>query len=249
MVRLRNVVLASAAVVGALAGSASGTMYQWNWVVGDPGSPNNSGGTFESITGCYDTVTEELMWSVTFSNAITDGFTLALNNGPNPKGHAGELALLYVDARAADVKIAAYAYNGNNAIDSWKDGNGNVAGNQPSDFIQSFNLAGTMSDNAGKRTISFTIDASGINAHAPLYPDAVDPWYGIGFESKIGLWMHPFNTFNPTYNPNGSIASMSTSGQGWFDGSNFDTDIKLPSPGAATLAGAAGLMLARRRRR
>lgn len=249
MVCSRNVVLAAAAGIGVFAGAASGTMYQWNWVVGDPGSPNNTGGAFESITGCYDTVTEELMWSVTFSNAITDGFTIALNDGPNPKGHAGELALLYVDARAADVRIAAYAFNGKNAIDSWKDGDGNVSGNQPADFIESFLNAGTVSDNAGKRTISFTIDASNINAHAPLYPDAVDPWYGIGFGSKLGLWMHPFNTFNPTYNPNGSIASLSTGGQGWFDASNRDTDIKVPTPGAGAIAGLAGVMLASRRRR
>jgi hypothetical protein len=249
--------LSSVLALGALSGSASAALHQWNWAVGDPGSygTNNNGGTFESITSCFDTVTNELSWSVTFSDAVTKGFTLALNDGPNPKGHAGELALLYVDANVADnVKIVAYAYNGQNTRDSYKDGNGNVAGDQAPDFIQNLGNAGNIlsagvSDNAGKRTISFTIDASDINAHSPLYPDAVDPWFGIGFAEKLGIWFHPFKTFNPTYAVDGSISALSASGEGWFDGSNFDTDIKVPTPGAASLAGLAALAFLRRRTR
>ena len=247
--------------IGALAialsaGSAHATMFAWDWAAGDPGSYgiNNTGGTFESIHAEFDTVSERLLWSVTFSDQVTEGFTLALNSGPNPKGHAGELALLYVDARITnDVKIAAYAYNGQNTRDSFKDGNGNAAGNQAPDFIQNMGMAGminsaSVTDAAGKRTIVFDIDASDINAHIPLYPDAVDPWFGIGYAEKLGLWMHPYQGFAPTYNPNGSIASLSVRSQGWFDGSNFDTDMMTPTPGTLALAGLAGVAFGRRRR-
>lgn len=250
---MRHMILAAAALAAASA-SASASIFHWDWDRGDPGTSglNDNGGVFESVTSTFNTVTKRLEYSVTFSNQVTKGFTIALNSGPNPKGHAGELALLYVDARNhANVVLTAYAYNGKNAIDSFRDGDGVAAGNQPADVIKdslaraSWVNSASVVDAGGKRTISFDIDATDIIGHSPLYPDAVDPWTGIGFANKVGIWMHPFRQFDISYSPAGSITNIVTSGEGWFDATNLAT---VPTPGAAALLAFGALRSLRRRR-
>ena len=252
--------------VGALmlcAGAANASLFQWEWERGDPGQYglNDNGGRFDSVNASFDTETNQLTWTVAFTNDVTEGFTLAVNNGPNPKGHAGELSLLYVDAsNPADVMITAYAYNGQNSNRSWRDGNGQVGGDQTPDIIMDATmrndwvLSASVVDVDGARTISFTVDATDIIDHSPMYPDpdlppSADPsegWYGIGFEQQLGLWMHPYRTFNPTYDPQtGAITNLQASGEGWFDGRDFTT---VPTPGALALLGLSGLVGVRRRR-
>jgi len=240
-----------------LASTSNAAIYQWDWVRGMSGDygMNDTGGRFESVHSTFDTLSKELVWSVTFSNTITQGFTLALNNGPNPKGHAGELALLYVDARnASDVRVTAYAYNGQNSSNSWRDGNGVVSGNQRADIIKndaqrsSWLMDSGVVDSGGKRTITIRFDASDLLNHNPMYPDAVDPWKGIGFGNGLGLWMHAFRTFAPTYDEKGEISNLQLGGEGWFDGKNFTTRV-VPAPGAAAMLGVMGVAGLRRRRR
>ena len=247
--------LLGAGAAGLLTASANAALYQWDWNVGDPGSygVNNNGGTFESIHSEYDSVSKHFTWSVTFSDQVTKGFTLAVNNGPNPKNTPGQLALLYINAtNQADVRLTAYGYNGLNANTSWKDGDGTVAGDQTPDLIRDHNDPGWIistaaSDAAGKRTISFTIDATSINAHNPMYPDPDnDPWLGMQYDELLGVWMHPYRKFDTTYYSSGKIKSFNPSGEGWFDGTNFET---IPTPGAATLLGAGLIGSVRRRKR
>ncbi|MEM1422592.1 MAG: hypothetical protein AAGH64_01175 [Planctomycetota bacterium] len=252
--------------VGALmvcAGSANATLFQWEWERGDPGQYglNDNGGRFDSVNASFDSVSNQLTWTVAFTNDVTEGFTLAVNDGPNPKGHAGELALLYVDARDAnDVMVTAYAYNGRNSNNSWKDGDASQGGNQTADIILNANqrndwvLASSVLDDNGGRTISITIDASQIIGHTPMYPDPdlppsadpTDSWHGIGFDNALGLWMHPYRTFAPTYDPQtGAITALQTGGEGWFDGRDFTA---VPTPGAFALLGLSGLVTLRRKR-
>lgn len=260
--------------IGALmlcAGAANASVFQWDWERGDPGSYgiNDNGGRFGSVSATYDSNTNVLDWSVTFTNDVTEGFTLALNNGPNPKGHAGELALIYVDASAAvdparggdaDVMLTAYAYNGKNSNNSYRDGDGNTGGNQTPDIIMDATqrndwvLDASVVDINGSRTISFKVDASMINDHSPMYPDPTlppnadpkDGWFGLGFGEQLGLWMHPYRDFDAAYDQQtGAIASLGTGGEGWFDGRDFTTT---PTPGAAALLGMSGLAMMRRRR-
>lgn len=236
--------------------SASAALFTWDWHRGDPGTAglNDAGGTFSSILSTFDTSSKQLTWDLTFSDQVTKGFTLALNNGPNPKGHSGELVLLYADYRnAADIRITAYGYNGQNSLTSWQDGNGEVAGNQPPDMIKgtldraSWVTGASKTDNGdGSRTLSMTLDCTDLIGHTPMHPDPNgDPWYGIGFAEKLGLWLHPFRTFSPSYGAGGQLTGLSTGSQGWFDGSNFMT---VPTPGATALIGLAGLVTLRRRR-
>ena len=60
--------------------------------------------------------------------------------------------------------------------------------------------------------------------------------------------MHPFRTFNPTYNANGDITNLQSGGQGWFDGTYLQTTL-IPLPSAAAMAGVGLFGIGLRRRR
>jgi hypothetical protein len=251
----------SVMAVGAFAlcaGVAQAETFVWDWTSSQGalgGSINNAAGQFESILASYDNVSNRFTWTMTFSNTVTDAFALAVNNGPNPKGHAGELALVYfdwTDKSTSNAKVTAYAYNGKNLTDSWLDGNGNVAGNQAPDIIHS--LANTSwinkatAKNVGtKRVFELDIDASTINGWTPKYPGS-SPWTGMKFDNKLGLWLHTFDQSNPGvhYASNGSISNFGFNAEGWFDGSNI-TVVPIPTPAAMGLAGLIGVAAIRRR--
>lgn len=257
--------LVAAATMLAAGSAASAAVYSWNFTAGQPGGNyaiDNTGGTFQTVQSTYNNVTQRLTFSVTFTNQITKGFTLAMNNGPNPNGLAGELALLYFDGtNIASPKLTAYGYNGANLQTSWTDGNGGVTGNQTPDRIISTISAGFMNnlsvvDNAGKRTMSFDINVATINSFVPTYT-AGNPWKGIKFDSKVGIWMHPVKSLTSAYGNSGATNgyltgwNIGTGNEGYFDGTNFNTDTIIPLPSAAwlSLAGLGGVVVARRVRR
>ena len=156
--------LVGAMAVAAMSGAASASTYSFDFAPGDPGSYgiNNNGGQFERVQSTFNSSTNQLTFKVTFSNQVTKGFTLAINNGTNPKGHGGEMGLFYFDAsNLSSPKITTYTYNGLNTTTSWKDGDGTVGGNQTPDLIVTdANRSGSASvqDVGGKRILSFSMD-------------------------------------------------------------------------------------------
>lgn len=243
-----------------LASPAMGQVYHWEWTPGSPGrySSSNDGGDFERIRARYNANTQRFRWETTFSDQRTKGFALAVNNGPDPKGHAGELALLYLDAcDTNDVRLTAYAYNGQNLLNSWTDGNGNAPGNQVPDSILSSVTRSdwirelSVRDEAdGGRTFVLDIDATLLNQHDPMYPGPNgEEWFGIGFAEQLGLWFHTFDTLDTQYNADGFLTSWQAGGNGFTDGSGFSTTVA-PLPPAAWLgaAGLGGVFLLSRRR-
>jgi hypothetical protein len=245
--------------IGALAVAAtlaSASEYRWNWTAAQGGGVNNAGGAFESVTASYNTASQRFVWDVVFSNQVTKGYTLAINNGPNPKGHAGELALIHFDASNQNSpKVTAYAYNGQNAINSWIDGNGAVAGNQTPDVIEtaldtSWINSATVTDAAGKRRFLLDINVAGINGHTPLYPSGQNDWTGAQFGNQIGLWFHTFTGLATTYNAQGQLGDWNYNQHGWFDAANYQT-ILVPLPAGAWMgmAGLIGVGVVARKRR
>jgi hypothetical protein len=237
------------AAIAAFAGAAHAAEFTWNWTPAQGGFTNNAAGVFESISASFNSTNNRLVWNIVFSNQVTDGYTLALNNGPNPKGHAGELALIYFDYSSGSVEMNAFAYNGVNASNSWQDGNGNAAGNQAADLIHGKNdtswyTASVVDTADGKRRFNLSIDATTINNHVPLYPGPGGPseWYGIGFGESLGLWLHTYDSLSTNYFANGALGQWDSGAEGWFDGSNFPA-VLVPLPSAAW-AGLAGLAVA-----
>ncbi|MEM7755770.1 MAG: hypothetical protein AAF297_09065 [Planctomycetota bacterium] len=244
-----------AVAVALAAGSAMGNVHAWTWERGDTNS-NNGGGVIERIETSFQTSARELTFSVWFSNQVTDGFTLALNDGPNPKGHAGELALIYLDASDTnDVRVNSFAYNGQNTQKSFEDGSA-ASGIQTPDAIATSTGAlarngfavGSVTDTEdGWRRIDLTLDVRGINSHSPLHPGpgGAEEWYGIGFDELLGIWFHPVKDLTTAYDQDGFLSEWNGR-EGYVDTANRVT---IPGPGAAMLAGVGGLMIGARRRR
>ncbi len=179
----------------------------------EPGVGFGRAGVLTNVVSSFNDVTNIFVWTATFepcNGKLPDGYWNVINNGPNPKGHSGELAILYFDASdLANPQVTAYAYNGQNGTISYKDGVRNddipgvpgQPGNQTPDRIAS-SISGDTSwvheisatDNGKTRTLHLKIDATGIINHVPLYPDPeppYDPWYGLGYDHVIGFWFHP----------------------------------------------------------
>lgn len=258
-----------------IAANASAVLYSWSFTKNQPGSNygvNNAGGTIESINASFDTATKRLTYDVLFSGAnntasplVTNGFWLVINNGPNPKNHPGELAIMYFDAarvfsgQTSTPTMTVYEYNGRNDNSSWNNGDGDGTPNEANDFnglifgkneqsfINSISAADVNINGQTLRRMRFDIDATAIVGRTPSYPDPVDPWYGTGFDQKLGIWFHTAQNFNVGYETSGrgKITSLSIGGEGWLDGTDFMT---VPAPSSVALLGLGGLMIARRRR-
>jgi hypothetical protein len=267
---------AAAGVVALAAGTSQAVLFGWNYTKGQPGQGSqyersDAGGTVESINSTFDSSTKRLTFDVLFSGAnntasplVTNGFWLVVDNGPNPKTHSGELSILYFDASrvfagtASAPTLTSYEYNGVNANTSWRDGNGDgttdggdliKGANDAAGFI--FNASAGTQTIAGQtyRRLTFDINATDIIGHTPLFPVAGTDWYGTGFDDHLGIWFHPAQIFNASYDAggHGGITALSTASEGWLDGQNFTTT-RIPGPASATLLGLGGLIAARRRR-
>lgn len=244
-----------AVALAVTAGSALGGVRSWTWERGDTNF-SDGGGRLERVETTFNSGTQELTFSVEFSNQVTDGFTLAINDGPNPKGHAGELALVYFDAsNTEDVRISAYAYNGKNTQTSYKDG-APQGGTQTPDQIatnsgsaaRSGFASGSVADlEDGGRVLTMTLNTGPLNSHSPLHPGpgGAEEWFGIGFDELLGIWFHPVQNLTSSYDPSGYLSDWNGN-QGYLDTEN---KLTVPAPGSIALAGFGGLLFSARRRR
>ncbi len=194
-----------------------------------PGS--DGGGDIKNVEVTFDQVTGEMIISVT-TDPSSDGFTIAVNDGPNPKGHAGELELDYFDASGETPVVTSYAYNGQNTQTSWKDGSPE-SGQQPPDQIASslnedspFSNVDVSVDENGDKVMTFTVDTNASGTHDPAYPGpgGAEEWTGMSIGESVGIWLHPVNGLETSYDDNGFLEQWSTQGQGWYDTSNQPTE-------------------------
>ena len=239
-----------------------------------------NGAAVRDVTTTYDDVTQRFTWDVTFTpgpgGAQATGYSLVVNDGPEPKGREGNLAVLYFDAEtdpAAPI-VTAYAYNGADSATSFRYSNfENTAadGNDTPDAIVSslndaFVETASVTDHAdGTRTFRLALDASGINAHDPLLTptdrmngDAPLTWRGLEFANRIGVWFHPYHNIEPVYDDAGFIFADTDafSALGWRVGGNYgfldaaDLEARVvPEPAGLALLSFGGLTLLRRRGR
>ena len=261
---LRNAFLIGSLALAAIASSADANFWRYNY-----SQPGNS--WYSSITAEYQPDTQRFKWEFTAGSSV-NGFWLVVSPGPNPKGNAGELAILYFDAKTLTANstitptLTVYNYNGVNGTNSWIDGNPSVAGNQTPDRIFSslnpdttatiMQLSATDNGTATNSSRRFTVElnASIIQNHTPLYPAANgDPWTGVAFGSRLGAWFHPTAGITTSYGTNPAnadfnyLTSFGYASQASFDTTNLVTQW-VPAPGAFALLGLAGAVGARRRR-
>ena len=219
--------LISIALAAGFAASAqvAATTYQYD-INNPPGSDN--AGDITSFSTSYNDTNQQLTFSSTIQQAgghLANAFWLVLSDGPNPKSHYNEYAIIYGDADSGN--LATYVYNGVNSASSW---------NTPGEFIESFagglNVDTSVSNQV---TFSFSIDASNINAYTPTTPGTND-WDGVAFAESIGIWFHPavLASSGAAYNADGSLAAFPVERGGWYDTANRQTTV-VPVPTAAWL--------------
>jgi uncharacterized protein (TIGR03382 family) len=253
----------------ASAGVAHATLFTWNFNAGDPQPPggayesNTIGGTIHSLTATFNTVNKQLSFTANFSDRVTTGYFLAMNNGPIPRSRPGQLGLFYFDAGdvfdadpSTNTFLTCYGYNGANDGSTWRDGDSVTPGDQAPDLIRgildtswitSLTAANVvLPGGVNGRSFTFVVNATSIINHVPLYPDPMSPWFGTGFDTALGIWFHPFaNLFDATYNAQGGLGTWNYGPQGSFDGHDFQT----PAPSTLGIGALAVGFLSRRRRR
>lgn len=219
--------------VAAAASTNAGGPFVFTYDNPDVGTPAVFGSTavIETISASFDETTDVFGWDAVYAAdtaaELPTGFTLVVNDGPMPKYHLGELAVLYFEAEdltAAPV-LTAYAYNGDRVATSHRTSNfrdldrPNPA--PPDRIDSSLNSAGFLldarvqdftEDGREKRRMSVLLDATTINNHTPQQTPRVSggsfrplSWYGLGFAHQIGIWFHPFNNINPEYDDAGFL--------------------------------------------
>lgn len=236
--------------------SASATSYRWTWD-GVTGPYNPAGGDVKSATATYDNVSQDFMFETRIGNAPgthkkPNGFWMAMSDGPNPKGVAGELAIFYFDATGSQPVLTAYGYNGANGNNSFRDGNGLVAGNQTPDKIATSKVNPAswinnlrVSNNAdGTRTFKMDIKGSVINSYTPRNGNPAD-WKGVKFENNFGIWFHPTLDSCFTYGHDGYLTNYTFGRQGWLDLENQEA---VPEPASMTALALGLAAIARRKR-
>lgn len=209
-------------------------IYEYTW--NSPGAniaTNDSAGTIRNISSAYDPTTQKLSWTVNFTGApgtgvLPDAFHLVLSNGPNPKGHPGQLALFLFDATSATPTLSVVGYNGENNLSSLVNGVPSPNSAAPDQIASSANDSSwinslTAQNNAdGSRTLGFDINASGINNRTSPYTPAGEVWEGAQYGANIGIWFHSYSGASFPY-VNGFACGSSFAYHGWRDASNEPT--------------------------
>jgi hypothetical protein len=252
-----NRIVTLLAVAGCAGVASAAPFFEWNWTPASPGSYglNQNAGFMSSAQARFTPSTHRFEFTLDFSDQHADGYWLAVSPGANPKGHAGELALIYFDARdLGNPIVTIYNYNGVNGDNSFRDGSP-APGTQAPDRIASslnspamFNVISAADVGSGRRMV-IDMDASGVNGHVPMYPGpgGVSEWTGVSFGPEFGVWLHPVRGLTAGYGEHGFLTDWRWRAQGWLDGSEFPTT-RVPTPGVIAALGLAGVYAARRRR-
>lgn len=224
--------------------SAQAIVYDFHW----PAEGSTCAGKARYVDGVFDTATDVLTIRTNFVAAratcddnssgqmvVPSGYMLVLNQGPFPSMYdgycPGDVAILYFDGQnMALPRLTAYGYSGNPSS-SWQRGIPTVPGAAPDKIVSSIADPSwvqsiSIRDEAdGSRSLDFTIDATRIKQHVPRYPSCeMTPWYGIGFERFVGIWLLPVAHTGATYGADGFLTAWSAGDYSLYDVVNYPTN-------------------------
>ncbi|MEO0514631.1 MAG: PEP-CTERM sorting domain-containing protein [Planctomycetota bacterium] len=209
--RLSLAALAAAASFTAFAltptaASAGGMPHTFTYINNDVGTPAISGSSsvIQVVRTSFSEIDNSMSWFAQFEadslEELPTGFTLVVNDGPAPKTHLGELAVLYFEAEEkiasladsafantfsgdTDSGLTAYAYNGGSSASAHRTSNfqdvQSATPDAPDQIASSRNntldYVGVINQyrlTNGKfiRVISVDFDATPILNHTPLQP-------------------------------------------------------------------------------
>lgn len=193
--------------------------------IDNPGGGTGAG-DIKNVTTSYNEDTHELTMSVVIEDGA-NGFSVAINDGGNPKGHSGEMAMFYYDASGTEPVVSVFAYNGI-GLNGYQDGS-SQAGIQAPDKIATsigadspFTSVNFIKDANGNTIMSFSVDATDIVNHVPNYPTAAE-WTGASFSDNVGLWLHPVSGLETSYDAEGYVTEWGFQGRSYYDSSNSST--------------------------
>ncbi len=174
---------------------------------------SSSAGNIDQVDMAYNETTGQFTFTMQVDDTA-DGFTLAVNNGPNPKGHAGELAMVYFDASNDEVDpiVSVYTYNGKNTQTSYQTEDRILSSETNANAFSSISVT---TDLDGNKIMSFTVDASEINSFDPKGGEDND-WTGLLFDESVGVWLHPVSGLETEYE-DGFLTNWDPSAQSWYD--------------------------------
>ncbi|MEM7016577.1 MAG: PEP-CTERM sorting domain-containing protein [Pseudomonadota bacterium] len=218
---IRKSLIAAGLALGLSSVAVAGPIYSYEDSTGGGTLGNGGAGKLKEVTTSFDTNTDMFSWSYTIGKKMgmhSDGFWLVVTDGPNPKQHDNEYAILYGDVD--NNRLSVYEYNGQNSSNSW---------NTPGRLLATYDGAMNVSMMSGKRTVDFSIDVSAVNnpGHPNLSP-AVTPadWRGVQLGESLGVWFHPSVNTGVSYNADNEITGFNYSKQGWYDFGNRETDVE-----------------------
>ena len=182
-------------------------------------------GKTKSITTSFNDNNNKFSWSSTYAKnqngILPDGLWLVANDGPNPKGHAGELAIYYLDG--INKKVSIFDYNGANSSNSLT---------HPGNFLGSTTLEVTEGGN--EKTFAFNFDTDDFDLSGISDKSA---WKGSAFDKNIGLWVHGVSGLKSEYDAKtGVLTKFGYAGQSWYDVSD-EHATAVPEPASAAALG------------
>ncbi len=198
---------------------------------------NNRAGKYTNITAEFDTDTNILDWSSTFTRnsagRLADGAWLVLSDGENPKQNVNEYAILYLDSIAN--KVSIYNYDGKNGPSSYL----------ANDYLGSTAL-NVVENGNDEVTFEFSLDATAINSQTGKYGSE---WDGIAFGKEIGIWFHGVTDLETTYDSSHKLLAFDYDRRGYYDTKMAVDTKKVPEPGSLAALGIFGAVAATKLRK